>query len=127
MCIRDRYRSADRVLLEAAEALAEISPVTYRMVTEQDFNNACTDVGDLTHLFPVLNFTFSGFQGHLHGEDFCITDPEKAYLLPAKMLALSVYRLLRQDGEEARRIIDSYTPVFDREGYTRYVRETIRV
>ena len=121
------YRSADRVLLEAAEALAEISPVTYRMVTEQDFNNACTDVGDLTHLFPVLNFTFSGFQGHLHGEDFCITDPEKAYLLPAKMLALSVYRLLRQDGEEARRIIDSYTPVFDREGYTRYVRETIRV
>ena len=111
------YRQADSVMIEAADALG----LDYRLVAPGDFNNACTDVGDLTHLFPVLNFTFGGFKGKLHGADFRITDPEKAYILPAKLLALTVYRLLRGEAKEAQKIIKEYKPVFTKEGYCSYI------
>ncbi len=112
-----RPRMADTVLVEAAEELG----LVYRNVQPGDFNNACTDVGDLTQLFPVINFTFRGFEGRLHGEDFHITDKEKAYILPAKLMALTIYRLLRKNGEEAKKIKESFTAVFDKQTYIEYI------
>ena len=114
-------RAADNALLEAADDLG----LNYRTVQKGDFNNACTDVGDLSHLVPVVNFTFKGFEGKLHGADFKITDPEKAYILPAKLLALTVYKLLKNGGQEAKKITKSYTPVFNKESYIQYVKNTI--
>lgn len=114
-------RAADNALIEAADDLG----LNYRTVQKGDFNNACTDVGDLSHLVPVVNFTFKGFEGKLHGADFKITDPEKAYILPAKLLALTVYKLLKNGGQEAKKITKSYTPVFNKESYIQYVKDTI--
>lgn len=114
-------RAADNALIEAADDLG----LNYRTVQKGDFNNACTDVGDLSHLVPVVNFTFKGFEGKLHGVDFKITDPEKAYILPAKLLALTVYKLLKNGGQEAKKITKSYTPVFNKESYIQYVKNTI--
>lgn len=114
-------RAADNALIEAADDLG----LNYRTVQKGDFNNACTDVGDLSHLVPVVNFTFKGFEGKLHGADFKITDPEKAYILPAKLLALTVYKLLKNGGQEAKKITRSYTPVFNKESYIQYVKNTI--
>ena len=54
-----------------------------------------------------------------------ITDPEKAYILPAKLLALTVYKLLKNGGQEAKKITKSYTPVFNKESYIQYVKNTI--
>ena len=114
-------RAADNALIEAADDLG----LNYRTVQKGDFNNACTDVGDLSHLVPVVNFTFKGFEGKLHGADFKITDPEKAYILPAKLLSLTVYKLLKNGGQEAKKITKSYTPVFNKESYIQYVKNTI--
>ena len=114
-------RAADNALIEAADDLG----LNYRTVQKGDFNNACTDVGDLSHLVPVVNFTFKGFEGKPHGADFKITDPEKAYILPAKLLALTVYKLLKNGGQEAKKITKSYTPVFNKESYIQYVKNTI--
>ena len=114
-------RAADNTLIEAADDLG----LNYRTVQKGDFNNACTDVGDLSHIVPVVNFTFKGFEGKLHGADFKITDPEKAYILPAKLLALTVYKLLKNGGQEAKKITKSYTPVFNKESYIQYVKNTI--
>ena len=114
-------RAADNTLIEAADDLG----LNYRTVQKGDFNNACTDVGDLSHFVPVVNFTFKGFEGKLHGADFKITDPEKAYILPAKLLALTVYKLLKNGGQEAKKIAKSYTPVFNKESYIQYVKNTI--
>ena len=113
-------RDADEALIEAADDLG----LNYRTVEKNDFNNACTDVGDLSHIIPVVNFTFKGFEGKLHGADFRITDPEKAYILPAKLLALTGYNLLKNGGREAERIKNSYVPVFDKDEYIQYVRHT---
>ena len=114
-------RAADNALIEAADDLG----LNYRTVQKGDFNDACTDVGDLSHLVPVVNFTFKGFEGKLHGADFKIADPEKAYILPAKLLALTVYKLLKNGGQEAKKITKSYTPVFNKESYIQYVKNTI--
>ena len=111
-------RKADDVLIEAARELN----LDYRTVEKGDFNNACTDVGDLSHLLPVVNFTFKGFEGKLHGADFCITDKEKAYILPAKLMALTAYRLLKENGQKAREIKESFNPVCNKERYGKYIK-----
>lgn len=114
-------RGADEALVDAARELG----LKYRTVQKGDFNNACTDVGDLSQIFPVVNFTFKGFEGKLHGADFRITDPEKAYILPAKLLALTAYKLLKNGAEKALEIKRNHQPVFDTEGYVRYVEQLI--
>lgn len=114
-----RYRAADEVMIESAKLLG----CSYRTVNSGDFNNACTDVGDLTQIFPVLNFTFGGFEGTLHSPEFRIVDSDLAYIRPAKMLALTTYRLLRGKAEEAEKIIKNYSSVFDRESYCTYIKE----
>ena len=113
------HRGADEVMKESVELL----DATYRCSRPSDFNNACTDVGDLTHLFPVLNFTFGGFEGKLHGADFQITDEELAYIKPAKLLALTIYHLLRDQAKEAKKICREFKPVFNKESYCQYIRD----
>lgn len=114
-------READEALIQAARELG----LDYRTVQKGDFNNACTDVGDLSHLFPVVNFTYKGFEGKLHGADFRITDPETAYILPAKLQALTAYKLLKNGGEKAREIKDSFQPAFNVGEYIRYVEKLL--
>jgi amidohydrolase len=80
-----------------------------------------TDVGDLTHLMPVLNFTSGGYRGGLHQADFEITDPYKAYILPAKMMALTAYKLLENGGAAAKRIKASFRPALTKEAYLDYM------
>lgn len=114
-------RKADDVLKEAAEELE----LDYRIVKDGDFNNACTDVGDLSHLLPVVNFTFRGFEGKLHGTDFRITDPEKAYILPAKLTALTLYKLLKDNGRKAEEITSNFKPYFSKDEYIQYVQNQL--
>ena len=113
------HRGADKVMEESVKLL----DASYRCSKPADFNNACTDVGDLTHLFPVLNFTFGGFAGKLHGADFKIMDEELAYIKPAKLLALTTYRLLCDQAKEAKKICQEFKPVFNKETYCQYIRD----
>ena len=113
------HRGADKVMEESVKLL----DATYRCSKPEDFNNACTDVGDLTHLFPVLNFTFGGFEGKLHGADFQIIDEELAYIKPAKLLALTTYRLLCDQAKEAKKICQEFKPVFNKETYCQYIKD----
>jgi hypothetical protein len=72
-----------------------------------------SDLGDLQHLMPVLSFRTGGATGGgLHSADFRITDEEEAYLITAKIFALSAYRLLRNGAALARSVVDTYTPRF---------------
>ena len=114
-------RPADPALIDAAELLKE--EVSYECATPSMFNGACTDVGDLSHIMPVVNFTHGGFCGSLHASDFAITDPVRAYIIPAKMMALTAYRLLKDHAAEGRKIISEFTPVFTAEEYIHFIEE----
>ena len=112
-------READKVLFDAASLLGD--KLTFRSITPGIQNAASTDVGDLTHLMPVLNFTFGGSKGPLHSRDFTITDEQLFYVTPAKILALTAYRLLRDNAAEARNILTGFTPMLTRVEYLRQV------
>ena len=86
-------------------------------------NTASTDVGDLFAVMPVLNFTFGGSAGDLHSKDYRVTNPETAHILPAKLMALLAYRLLKNGAAEARKTIDAYKPPFTKEEYREYIQK----
>lgn len=110
-----------QALCEAAEQLSDIA--TSEPVNFGVHNAASTDVGDLSHRIPVVNFTFAGFSGTLHGADFRITDKEKAYVLPAKLAALTMYRLLRDGAAQAQQLINAYQPPMSADEYQSYARK----
>lgn len=117
-----RYRPADQALKEAAGYL---DGYTYRNVSETDFNKACTDMGDLTHMMPVVNFTYGGFCGVLHGEEFAVTDWDKALIAPAKLMALTVYGLLKNHAQQARQVMGDFQAVFSQDEYIKRIQKIL--
>ena len=114
-------RMPDQVMWDAAAALGE--DVKIAAVPAGLCNTASTDVGDLFAVMPVLNFTFGGSTGALHSKDFRITDRNTAHILPAKMMALLAYRLLKDGAVEAKKIIDEYEPAYTKDEYKAYVKK----
>ena len=53
-----------------------------------------TDMGDLSSIMPCIQPTMGGFKGSAHGKDFGVCDPDAAYIMPAKIMACTVYDLL---------------------------------
>lgn len=66
-----------------------------------------TDIGDLSACMPVIQPTITGFSGAAHSKDFRIIDPEQAYILPAKLMAMTVIDLLTEHAAKARTITKS--------------------
>ena len=113
-------READTALLEAAEDL----DLDYRTVQKGDFNNACTDVGDLSHLMPVVNFTFKGFEGKLHGADFRITDPGKGIHPSGKTACPDHVQTLKKRRRAGQERFAQSLPRFLTEKVTRLISES---
>ncbi|MCL5038398.1 MAG: amidohydrolase [Firmicutes bacterium] len=76
-----------------------------------------TDMGDLSHLMPALHPSAGGFSGRAHTRDFRVTDPEMAYVIPAKALAATVVDLLSEGARLAQEIKKGYPPALTREEY----------
>lgn len=94
-----RYRAATGWQKEIAALL--LPEGRFAGVTEEYFTPVSTDVGDLSEKMPVINFTTGGFSGALHSVDYRMEDADTALLLPARVMALSAYRLLRDAAREA--------------------------
>lgn len=80
-----------------------------------------TDVGDLTHIIPVLKFETGGVEGALHSENFKIINEEIAYIATAKIMALTAYRLLKEKAHEAKKIKNTFKPKFTVDEYRAYM------
>lgn len=96
-------------LIEIVEEAAGEKP---RIADLKEHGAGSTDVGDVQHLLPVLTFRTGGVSGGLHQTNFSVDDEEKAYILTAKIFALSAYRLLKNKAELGKKIRDGYSPVF---------------
>jgi amidohydrolase len=84
---------------------------------EGGFMGGSFDVGDLSHLIPVIHPFVTGTQGHLHTAEFRVTDYEAAVVLPAKLMAMCVIDLLAEGGGEARRIRKEFQPRLTKQQY----------
>ncbi len=107
---------------ELVEAFAALTDNDFTEVDKELHNTGSTDVGDVQHLLPVLTFNTGGIAGGLHQDDFDVIDDETAYILTAKMFAVSAYRLLRNDATLAKTISDNYKPKFkNKDEYIKYM------
>jgi amidohydrolase len=81
-----------------------------------------TDMGDIAHLMPVIHPYLAAATGKTHGADFRITEPEHAYLSPAKLLAMTAIDLLWDDAMPARKILADFQPAFTKQSYLEFER-----
>src|SRR5579864_7801862 len=81
-----------------------------------------TDMGDIAHMKPVIHPYVASAAGKTHGADFRITEPEHAYLTPAKLLAMTAIDLLYDDAAPARQIIADFKPAMTKTEYLAFAR-----
>jgi amidohydrolase len=67
-----------------------------------------TDMGDLSQIMPAIQPTMGGFNGPLHGKDFEIADMETVYISASKILAATVYDLLKDNAAYALKIKENF-------------------
>lgn len=97
------------------EAAAELLPQD-RIFEGTDIVGS-SDIGDLSHLIPCIQPMVGGYNGALHSNEFCVTDKNSAYIIPAKIIALTVMRLLENNAEAGRKIKDSFKPAMSVDEY----------
>jgi amidohydrolase len=81
-----------------------------------------TDMGDLAHLMPVVHPYVVAAEGHAHAADWRISDPQHAYVTPAKLLAMTAIDLLSGEAAPAREILDTFEPAMTKEAYLAFQR-----
>lgn len=117
----------EQVLLDLSKEEKERGidyPVQYR---NADFHEAgSTDFGEVSHILPLYQFRTGGYSGELHDAGITVNDEQLAYVEPAKIFALTVYRLLKNNGEEIRKIREVFEPQMSKEEYLSYMENTKR-
>ena len=65
--------------------------------------------------------------GYRHGEfvDFDINDEELAYIVTAKIFALTAYRFLKGGAAAARKLVNDYKPIFTKQEYIDFMESMI--
>lgn len=86
-----------------------------------------TDLGDVSQLKPCMHIWTEGVRGGLHSRDYRVDDEEKAYIQPAKMMALTVIDLLYGNAEQAEKIIREFQPKFTKENYLKLLQDNSKV
>lgn len=118
--IKDSPGYLPTIFQPAAEPLftaASLVGGKFEVSRVEDHGPFSTDVGDLTHLMPVFGFTTGGFSGDIHTATFQVENLEKAFILPAKMMALTVFELLRDQADLTRKTVEAFVPKLQKEAY----------
>lgn len=105
--------------LEAAQELVGSEKV--RQNSPSEHGAFSSDIGDVSHLLPVFSFSTGGTAGNAHSADFAVVDQETAYILPAKIMAITVYNLLKDGASRAREIKNNFKPSLTKEEYLGYM------
>ncbi len=80
-----------------------------------------TDFGDVSEIMPLLQFQTGGYQGTLHDKMIHPVNEDIAYVLPAKIFALTAYKLLKNEGAYAKELLEGFHPVLTKEQYMEYM------
>ncbi|MGI6620490.1 MAG: amidohydrolase [Bacillota bacterium] len=111
----------DKVFRENAERL-----VGEDMVDSGTHGTGSSDMGDIMHLIPAIHPSCGGAKGTAHSEEFVVDDPDTAYVLPAKLLALTAVDVLWDDAALGREIIDNFKPLMTKQEYMDVWEQLIR-
>ncbi|MFA5870252.1 MAG: amidohydrolase [Candidatus Bathyarchaeia archaeon] len=84
-----------------------------------------TDLGDFSCIMPTTSIGMGGCTGRGHGRDFKIVDKQTAYVLPAKVMALTCVDLLYDKAKLAREITKGFKPTIPPADYTGFMKRLV--
>ncbi|MBQ2956598.1 MAG: amidohydrolase [Clostridia bacterium] len=101
-------KNLSRIALEAMKA---ISPEE-KILVHQKWDNGCTDMGDLSAVMPAIQPCACGAVGTGHGNDYRIADVNRACVNSAKAQVMMLSLLMKDDAEEAKRVVAEKQTVY---------------
>jgi len=84
-------------------------------------NTASTDMGDVSHLLPIVHSWVGCAKGALHGANYELSDTKTAFEKSPTILAWTVLDLLADDGAKAEEICRNFKPVLTKESYCAFM------
>ena len=84
-------------------------------------NTGSDDFADVASLMPLVHFVTGGIDGELHNNNVKISDPYLAFVVTAKIFALTAYRLMKNNCEAAKLNIADYKPAMTKERYVEFM------
>ena len=100
----------------AAEVLGEENIVIGKEIV------GSTDMGDLSHIIPVIQPSIGGFSGGLHSKEFSVCDEETAYVAAAQILANTVAELLYDNAKLGAKVKNEFVPEMSKQEYLEYLK-----
>lgn len=91
-------------------------------VTEGEHAAGSTDMGDVSHLMPVVHPWVGCVSGVLHGANYRLTDEKTAFTKTPQVLAGTIVDLLWDDAAEAECICAAHKPELTKAEYLEYMR-----
>jgi metal-dependent amidase/aminoacylase/carboxypeptidase family protein len=85
-----------------------------------------TDLGDISHIMPTIEPSVAGFAGVVHGSDWRIVDRQLAYILPAKLMAMTIVDLLAEGASTARDVLAGFNAPMTKDEYLAFMRRNNR-
>ena len=98
----------NEIMLVASKAMLGES----RAYCSGRYGKACTDMGDLSCVMPVMHPFIGGKTGAVHGADYHILEPETSCIDSTRCIAGLTYALLCNGGAQLRKIKENYKPMF---------------
>lgn len=95
----------------AKDAFAQILP-NETMTESPCKSTGSTDMGDLGCIMPVIHPYCAGSTGTSHGNNYTISDPQKACVDNAKWQLAMLHLLLENDACRAKQILADFQPMF---------------
>ncbi len=110
------YPEAQTVYRTNAESL-----VGKDEVVKRGHMTGSTDMGDLSHIMPILNLSSGGATGTGHGSDYVVQDYNLAVLTAAKAMAMTVIDLLADGATKAKEVLAKSKPPMTKEQYLSFM------
>ncbi|MDQ0203366.1 amidohydrolase [Pectinatus haikarae] len=80
-----------------------------------------TDMGDVSHLMPVLHSWVGCVHGALHSAQYDLFDKDTAYAKSPKTMAMTIIDLLYDNAAELEEILANNKPLMTKESYLKYM------
>lgn len=82
---------------------------------------ASTDMGDLSHLMPIIHPWVGCIKGALHSAEFEVVNTKTAYIKTTQVMAMTLIDLLFDDANGLENILQDFKPRMTKEEYINYM------
>ena len=107
-------------LIELVKEAAAIAMPDEKFDHHTCYSTGSTDMGDLSAIMPAVHPYAAGAVGTSHGNDYYVSDPERACVKNAIWQITMLTLLLQNGAERAKSVIEGFTPAFTKEEFLAY-------